>query len=57
MAKRKKAVIATAVDPSMKETFKQWWQANNYASESEAMRVFIREKCEEQEQKEQGSKK
>jgi len=42
-----KAVIAVEVDLSVKETFKKWWRANNYVTESEAVRALIRGKVEE----------
>lgn len=39
-----KAVIAAEVDPLIKEAFKRWWKENNYATEAEAIRAFVREK-------------
>ena len=48
MAKDKKAVIYTNVDPEVKVAFKCWWRAHNYTTESEAVRALVREKIEEQ---------
>lgn len=42
-----KVVISAEVDPSIKEAFKEWWKANNYATEAEAIRAFVREKITE----------
>ena len=44
-----KAVIAVEVDLAVKEAFKKWWRANNYATESEAIRDFVRDKIKEAE--------
>lgn len=52
MVENTKAVIAAEVDPPIKETFKRWWRANNYATEAEAIRALVREKNEEQEKQE-----
>ena len=41
------AVISAEVDPSVKEGFKEWWKANNYATEAEAIRALVREKNQE----------
>lgn len=39
-----KMVISAEVDPLMKDAFREWWKANNYATEAEAVRTFVREK-------------
>ena len=57
MAKDKKAVIYTNVDPEVKVAFKYWWRAHNYTTESEAVRALVRDKIEEQEQQEKEVKK
>lgn len=57
MDENTKVVIAVEVDPPVKETFKRWWRANNYATESEAVRALVREKNEEQERQEKEAEK
>lgn len=52
MDENTKVVIAAEVDPPIKETFKRWWRANNYATEAEAVRALVREKNEELEKQE-----
>lgn len=42
-----KVVISAEVDPSVKEGFKEWWKAHNYATEAEAIRALVREKIQE----------
>ena len=42
-----KVVISAEVDPPFKEAFRKWWKKNNYATEAEAIRDWVREKIEE----------
>ena len=40
--KNNNSILAVPVDASMREAFKAWCKANGYATESEAVRDFIR---------------